>query len=38
VVVVGEAAQFIDALRAAHPEVVVIPAAELDLNSPTLGL
>lgn len=38
VVVVGDAAEFIDALRAAHPDVVVIPAADLDLNSPTLGL
>jgi zinc protease len=38
VVVVGQADMFIDALRAAHPDVVVIPAAELDLDSPTLGL
>ena len=38
VVVVGQASEFIDALRAAHPDVVVIPAADLDLNSPTLGL
>ena len=38
VVVVGDSAQFIDALRAAHPDLVVIPAAEVDLNSPTLGL
>jgi len=38
VVVVGQASMFIDALRAAHPDVVVIPAADLDLNSPTLGL
>ncbi|WP_296170499.1 pitrilysin family protein [uncultured Brevundimonas sp.] len=38
VVVVGQSAMFIDALRAAHPDVVVIPAADLDLNSPTLGL
>jgi len=38
VVVVGEASMFIDALREAHPDVVVIPAAELDLDSPTLGL
>lgn len=38
VVVVGDAAQFIEALRAAHPDLVVIPAAEVDLNSPTLGL
>lgn len=38
VVVVGQASMFIDALRAAHPDLVVIPAAEVDLNSPTLGL
>lgn len=38
VVVVGQADMFIDALRAEHPDVVVIPAVELDLNSPTLGL
>ena len=38
VVVVGEASMFIDALRTAHPDVVVIPAAELDLDSATLGL
>ena len=38
VVVVGQSAMFIDALRAAHPDVVVIPAAQLDLNSATLGL
>ena len=38
VVVVGQADLFIDDLRAAHPDLVVIPAAELDLNSPTLGL
>ena len=36
--VVGQASMFIDALRAAHPDVVVIPVAELDLDSPTLGL
>jgi len=38
VVVVGESSMFIDALRAAYPDVVVIPSSELDLNSPTLGL
>lgn len=38
VVVVGQADLFIDDLRAAHPDAVVIPAAELDLESPTLGL
>lgn len=38
VVVVGQASMFIEALRAAHPDVVVIPATELDLDSATLGL
>jgi zinc protease len=38
VVVVGQADMFIDDLRAAHPDAVVIPAAELDLESPTLGM
>jgi len=38
VVVVGNASMFIDALRAKHPDLVVIPAASLDLGSPTLGL
>jgi zinc protease len=38
VVVVGQASMFIDALRAAHPDLVVIPAAQLNLDSPTLGL
>ena len=38
VVVVGDSAQFIEALRAAHPDLVVIPATGVDLNSPTLGL
>ena len=35
-VIVGEASQFIDALRRDHPEVVVIPLTELSLDSPTL--
>ncbi len=38
VVVVGESAAFIDALRARHPDLVVISAADLDLGSATLGL
>lgn len=38
VVVVGDAQMFIEPMRAAHPDVVVIPAAELDLLDPTLGL
>jgi len=38
VVVVGDAGMFIDTMRAAHPDLVVIPAAELDLLDPTLGL
>ena len=32
IVVVGDSAQFIDALRAAHPNVEVIPATDLDLD------
>ena len=38
VVVVGESSVFIDALRAKHPDLVVIPAADLDLGSAALGL
>jgi zinc protease len=38
VVVVGNSSMFIDALRARHPDLVVVPAASLDLGSPTLGL
>ncbi len=38
VVVVGQASMFVDALRESHPDLVVIPASDLDLNSPTLGL
>jgi zinc protease len=37
VVVVGKAADFIDDLRKVRPDVVVIPAARLDLSSPTLA-
>ena len=36
IVVVGDAAQFIDQLRAAHPNVEVIPLTELDLDSAAL--
>jgi zinc protease len=36
VVVVGDSAKFIDKLRAIRPDVVVIPAADLDLDSATL--
>jgi len=35
-VIVGDAAQFIDALRAAHPNVEVIPLSDLNLDSATL--
>ena len=35
-VIVGNAAQFLPALRAAHADVTVIPIAALDLNSPAL--
>jgi zinc protease len=36
VIVVGNAAAFLDDLRRVRPDVTVIPAAELDLSSPTL--
>lgn len=36
VVVVGDASKFLEPLRARFPNVEVIPAAELDLNSATL--
>jgi zinc protease len=38
VVVVGDAAQFIDPLRAAHPDLVVIKAEDVDLNAADLGI
>jgi zinc protease len=37
VVVVGESSIFVDQLRAKHPDLVVIPAAQLDLGSAGLG-
>ena len=36
VVVVGDAAQFLDALKAAHPDVEVVPLSELDLDTTAL--
>lgn len=36
IVIVGDAKLFIDKLRAAHPELEVIPAASLDLDAPEL--
>jgi len=36
IVIVGDSAQFIDAIRAAHPNVEVIPASELDLDTAAL--
>ncbi|HEY5720709.1 MAG TPA: insulinase family protein, partial [Allosphingosinicella sp.] len=36
IVVVGDASKFIDKLRAIRPDLEVIPAAELDLDSATL--
>ncbi|WP_296818257.1 pitrilysin family protein [Brevundimonas sp.] len=36
IVVVGDAAQFLDAIRAAHPNVEVIPVGELDLDTAAL--
>jgi zinc protease len=37
-IVVGKAAEFVEDLRKIRPDLVVIPAAELDLSSSTLGL
>ncbi|WP_066793831.1 M16 family metallopeptidase [Sphingomonas soli] len=37
IVIVGDAKMFLDKLRAAHPEVEVIPAGSLDLDAPVLG-
>ena len=36
VIIVGNAKQFIDALRKQFPNAEVIPVSELDLDSPTL--
>lgn len=36
-IIVGDSAKFIDKLRALRPDLVVIPASKLDLESPTLG-
>lgn len=36
IVIVGDAKAFIEPLRAKHPNVEVVPIAELDLNSATL--
>jgi zinc protease len=36
IVVVGDASKFIDALRAAHPSVEVIPLSDLNLDSASL--
>ncbi len=36
IVVAGDVPQFIDALRAAHPGVIVIPQADVDLDRETL--
>ena len=38
IIVVGNAAEFLDDLRAIRPDVEVIPAASLDLSSRDLGL
>jgi zinc protease len=35
-IVVGDAKQFLTQLKMAHPDLEVIPAAQLDLDSPTL--
>jgi zinc protease len=36
IIIVGRASEFLEALRTRHPNVEVIPLAELDLASPTL--
>lgn len=36
IVVAGDAAQFVDALRKAHPDLLVIPQADVDLDAPGL--
>ena len=36
IVVVGDAKQFLPALRQAHPEAEVIPAAQVNLDTPKL--
>jgi zinc protease len=35
-IVVGDAKQFLPQLKAAHPNLEVIPASQLDLDSPSL--
>lgn len=36
IIVVGDAQQFLPALKAKHPDVEVVPAGQLDLDSPSL--
>jgi zinc protease len=36
IVLVGDASKFVDAVRKAHPDVLVVKATELDLTSPGL--
>jgi zinc protease len=38
VVVVGDASQFLDSMRAAHPDLVVIKSEDVDLNRADLGI
>jgi zinc protease len=38
VVVVGDAAQFLDGMRAVYPDLVVIKAEDVDLNAADLGI
>ncbi|KQM87254.1 peptidase M16 [Sphingomonas sp. Leaf23] len=38
IVVVGDAKQFLEPLRAAYPQLVVIPAASIDLSRADLGV
>jgi len=35
-IIVGRASEFLEALRAEHPTVEVIPIGELDFSSPSL--
>jgi zinc protease len=35
-VIVGDSAQFIDAIRAKHPDVEVIPLSDLNLDAAAL--
>ena len=36
IVVAGDAPQFVDELRKAYPDLLVIPQADVDLDAPAL--